>query len=45
MLKKLKITLLAFAVAGFIIDGAFALYCHFGQDIASSKIVEQLGGE
>lgn len=45
MLRKLKGFLLAVAVAGLVIDGAYAAYCHFGADIASSSIVKQLGGE
>lgn len=45
MLTKLKITLAAFALAGLVIDGGYYLYCHFGADISSSKIVRELGGE
>lgn len=45
MLTKLRSFLLAVAVAGLIIDVAYGAYCHFGADIASSKIVQQIGGE
>lgn len=38
-------TLLIFAIVGFVIDAGYAAYCHFGADVASSAIVEKLGGE
>lgn len=44
-LKKLKYTLLVFALAGLLMDVGYWAYCKFGADIASSKIVESLGGE
>ncbi len=45
MLRKLRGFLLAVAIAGLVIDGSYYAYCHFAGDIASSKIVQQLGGE
>jgi hypothetical protein len=45
MLKKLKTTLIIITLIGFVIDASYAAYVHFGADIASSKIVERIGGE
>lgn len=44
-LKKLKSTLLIFALAGALIVGGYKAYITFAPDIASSKIVEKIGGE
>lgn len=45
VLKKIKQTLLIFAIAGALLVGGFKAYCVIADDLASSKIVEQLGGE
>lgn len=45
ILKKIKQTLFIFALIGALLVGGYKAYCVFGSDIASSKIVKQLGGE
>lgn len=45
ILKKLRNFLIAVAVAGLLIDGGYWAYCRFAADIASSKIVSEIGGD
>ena len=45
IVKKIKQTLLLFALIGALLVGGYKAYCTFAGDIASSKIVEKLGGE
>lgn len=45
MLSKLKISLFIIALVGLLIDGSYWAYCRWGADIATSKIVKELGGD
>ena len=45
VVKKIRNALFLCALIGGLIVGGYKAYCVFGADIASSKIVQQLGGE
>lgn len=45
MLQKVKLTLIIIAVVGLILDSSYWAYCKWGGDIATSKIVKELGGD
>lgn len=45
MLKKLNGTLLIIAIVLGLAIGGYSAYCHFANDFAKSKIVQELGGE